>query len=276
MKKGFVPVFVCSLVLLGAPPTQAQHYHLNAGALNRTEGAPLFFANGADYAPESDFVYTLHFTNSGRFAGFYQGNITLTALPATPLRGGPDPDAALLGSSIHFRLACLAAPPGGAFGFWADATTTVPSVFLAAGEENTNLWILSENSGEPGADPYGHIHGRRFSATKPGFYKIGITLVDRSRNSSTGGPLHAESAQLAVWFQADVNIQSLLENGSVARLRFAAPVGRTWRLQSRDSFDPAVLWDDVGTAVAGDDHFHEILDSRPVNERRFYRLRGQE
>src|ERR1043166_3961684 len=83
---------------------QAQdHGHLNAGALGKLQNAPLFFANGPDFAAASGYVKTLDYTNGGRFAGFYHGNVTLTALPVLPINGGPNTNAAALGAFLQFR-----------------------------------------------------------------------------------------------------------------------------------------------------------------------------
>jgi hypothetical protein len=70
-----------------------------------------------------------------------------------------------------------------------EITFTVP-VGTTAG---TNRFALSENDGTAGADPYGHIHGRMFSATVPGWYVAGFRLVDTGRNGPGGGPRHAPS-----------------------------------------------------------------------------------
>jgi len=66
----------------------AQHSHLNAGAVSTNQNAQLIWANGADFAASSGYVKTLEYTNDGRFAGYYQGGITPTALPEPP----PTPD----------------------------------------------------------------------------------------------------------------------------------------------------------------------------------------
>src|SRR6185503_10153830 len=94
------------------------HGHLNVGAFGTNQNDKLFFANGADFIDSSDYVKTLNFANGGRFAGYLEGNITLTALPATVEHAGPDPDAPALGSYIQFSMSCLGGPPGGSFGFW--------------------------------------------------------------------------------------------------------------------------------------------------------------
>ena len=92
----------------------AQHGHLNAGAVGTNQGDQLRWANSADFIASSSYLKTLDYTNSGKYAGYYQGGITLTALPATAAHAGPDPAAPALGSFIQFRMSCLEGPDGGA------------------------------------------------------------------------------------------------------------------------------------------------------------------
>jgi hypothetical protein len=248
------------------------HGHLNLGALGVTQDAPLFFQNGADFAEPSGYVKSLVFTNAGRFSGYYHGNISLTVLPATPAYAGPDPDAPALGSFIQFRMDCLDAPKGGTFGFW-DAGTTEPSLLLERGQTSTNLWLLTETDGAPGADPYGHIHGRRFPGTRPGLYKIQFTAVDTSLNGSSGGPIHTSSPPLAIWFAAGVTMRPIAIEGGRALLRFSTESGANWQLESSTELGPTAEWRPVSDSVPGDDHFHAIQDEIPIVGNRFYRMR---
>src|SRR5689334_5206611 len=94
MKLTFLPKYVCPVaawaLVWASLPLQAQdHGHLSAGAVSQNNGAQTVWENGADFVASSGYVKTLDLTNSGRFAGYYQNNITLTALPATSAYGGP-------------------------------------------------------------------------------------------------------------------------------------------------------------------------------------------
>lgn len=263
------------LVLSVQLKLQAQHGHLNVGAAGTNPGDRLIWANGADFIESSSYVKTLDYTNAARFAGYYQQNITLTVLPATAEHAGPDPAAPALGSFIQFRLACLEAPVGGEFGFW-DAGTTNPSISLSAGGRSTNLWRLTESDGSPGSDPYGHVHGRRFTATKPGLYRIGFTAVDTSTNGPGGGPIHTDSVELPIWFQAGVNIQSVepdFDEGGVL-VRFGATAGYSWQVETTLSLGAPGAWNPIGTPVTGADLVVEVLVASPPGEQRFYRVTG--
>jgi len=253
----------------------AQHGHLNAGAAGTNQNDRLLWANGADFIASSGYIKTLDYTNAGRYAGHYQGGITLTALPATAAHAGPAPSAPALGSFIQFRIACLEGPDGGAFNFW-ESTGATPVLSLTPGQSSTNLWRLSESDGSPGSDPYGHIHGRRFTATKAGIYKVGFTAVDTSSNGAGGGPIHPLSDELPVWFQAGVNIAEVepdYEEGHV-HVHFGARAGYTWQVEYSTNLGPAAVWLTAGNPVAGTDVLVEILHSLPPGDQRFYRVKG--
>ena len=249
----------------------AQHAHLNAGAVGTNQNDQLIWANGADFMTTSGYVKTLEYTNSGRYAGYYQGGITPTALPATAAHAGPDPAASALGSYLHFRLACLEGPAGGLFNFWESAGTT-PAISLAPGDSSSSLWRLSESDGSSGSDPYGHIHGRRFTVTKPGLYKITFTAVDASVNGAGGGPIHTPSAPLPIWFQAGVNLLRVEPDEDHTHVHFPAGIGATWQVESADTLEPQAEWTAIGNPVLGDDYIHEVTDQRPVTSQRFYRV----
>ena len=265
-------------LLLGAalalpPALHGQHGHLSVGAEGTNHGDRLVWVNGKDFIDDSGYVKTLTFTNAGRFANHFQGGITLTALPATAAHGGPDPTAAALGSSIQFSMECLEGPEGGAFHFW-ESAGDLPAVSLAPGQTSTNLWRLSENDGSPGSDPYGHIHGRRFSAGKPGIYKVAFTAVDTSTNGPNAGPIHAPSSAVPIWFQAGVNIRPVEPAVERSRVRFAAPSGASWQVESAPALDANTAWTAVGPPIVGDDVFHDVLDESTLKGQRFYRARS--
>jgi hypothetical protein len=254
-------------------PILAQdHSHLNVGAVDTTQGAALFFENGPDFATNSSYVNTLTFTNAGRYAGYHVGNITLTVLPATEDYGGPVPNAPAPGSRIFAQLMSVDGPVGGAFAFWETGATT-PTITVSSGTTGTNLFLLSQNDGSPGTDPYGHIHGRRFTATKPGIYLVTVRALDLSTNGLNGGPIHEPSEPLRIYFQAGANIKSILTSHDGARLICGAKSGWMWQLEAKDDVG-SPTWNPMGEPFPGSDHFVEITDPQPPTGQRFYRLRG--
>jgi hypothetical protein len=269
------PGLVLGLALFAPTTLNAQlHGHLNAGAVGTNQNDALIWANGADFAANSGYVKTLDYTNSGRYAGYFQQNITLTALPATPAHAGPDPQAPALGSYIQARMSCVAAPPGGAFGFWENGATA-PTISVTPEVVVTNLWPLSESDGSPGSDPYGHFHGRRLTATKPGLYKIKFQAVDTSTNGAGGGPIHQASAELEVWFQAGVNVLSVEPDYEEAHVhvRFAPPANTTWQIEAALTIAEDAAWETVSGPVIGNDLVVEQVVEGTLGDQRYFRLK---
>ena len=275
MKSNLLPLALASGLVLGSPILHAQdHGHLNVGAVGTNQNDQLNWNNGADFIASSGYVKTLNHTNVGKYAGYYQQNITLTALAQTPAFGGPVAGAPALGSVVFARMSLLSGPFGGKFGFWDASSTTAPSISLNAGETATNLFQVTQATGEPGADPYGHIHGRRFTATRPGIYQVGFQAVDVSTNGVGGGPVHTPSAVLPLWFQAGVNIASVEpdhEDGHV-HVRFGAPLNTTWQVEYTESLSPT-NWLPAGTVVTGLDYFFEVMHAGDPGVQRCYRVR---
>ncbi|MFM1770179.1 MAG: hypothetical protein RJA22_2708 [Verrucomicrobiota bacterium] len=268
---------VSVLLALTAPSGSAQdHGHLDIGAASTNAGSPLVWPGTPYFTTSSGYVKTLVATNAGKYAGYYQGNITLTVLPATPAYGGPVDGAPALGSLIFARLSLISAPPGGRFGFWDTNTTaaTGPSIVLAAGETAANLFRVTQESGLPGVDPFGHIHGRRFTATQPGFYQVAFQAVDLSTNGPGGGPIHAPSPVLPVWFQAGLSMHSAvpLPSSGGVRVRFGAPVGTSLQLEYTPTLG-STNWLPVGSVVTGQDYLVDILHEGEAGAQRYYRLR---
>lgn len=205
MKQSIRNLLIPLALLVGAPLTQAQHGHLNAGAFGTAQDSQLYFANGDIFAASSGYVQTMAPATSGTYAGYYNSGPSLTALAQTIANGGPAANAPALGSFIQIRMDSLTGPAGSAFSFW-DHEATSPTITMLAGSTTPSpLWDLSDASlgaGQAGADPFGHIHERRFTADTPGLYTVGLQLFDTSVNGAGGGPIHAASEKFYVNFQA--------------------------------------------------------------------------
>jgi hypothetical protein len=269
----YLPLFALASTCAFTMSTFAQdHGHLNVGAVGTIQNDQLTFDNAAIFNTAANYVKTLTFATSGTYLGYYQANITLTSLAATPAHLGPISNAPALGSRIFAQLVSVDGPIGGAFAFWETGATT-PTISLVCGTTGTNAWQLSENDGSPGSDPYGHIHGRRFTATKPGVYTVGFRAFDFSTNGAGGGPIHTASAVMKMYFQADDNILSVKSDVTSTRITFGARAGFAWQVQAIASLTDAE-WTDVGSSVTGDDYLHDLVDGSSVTTNRFYRLQG--
>ena len=222
MKQTLQRLLVLGLLLLAGRTALAQHGHLNAGAVGTSQGDALRFANGAIFAESSGYVKQLTPATTGARVGYYAGSITLTALPGTLANGGPAVGAPALGSFIQYGIVSVTGPAGGQFAFWESGATT-PTISYAAGYSTSTPTLIglsdaSIGAGTAGADPFGHLHGRNFTATVPGEYVVGFKLFDTSVNGAAGGAIHASSEVLNVQFAA------VPEPGVVALFAIGVPL----------------------------------------------------
>ncbi len=198
-----------ALLALGLAVSGAQAQHINAGALGTTQGSQLYFGNGASYVNTSGYTRSLNYSNSGTFAGWFNNSSpTFTALAQTTNNGAtPSPFAAAYGSFLQLRLeSVVSGPVGGTFSFF-DHGATTPTLNLGVGSSvgSGNLFDLSDAShgaGTVGADPYGHLHGRRYAVSLPGDYLVGFRIIDSSVNGTGGGPIHTDSDLFLMTFRA--------------------------------------------------------------------------
>ena len=232
-----------------------------------------------DYDAETGYVFPLTSATNGPYAGYFHGEVTLVALAATADLGGPSPEAAALGSHIEAVLEAVEGPVGGSFGFGEtpggdlDAEEITFSVPVGA-TAGTHHFPISENDGAPGADPYGHIHGRVYSATRAGLYRVGFRFVDTGHNGANGGPIHTPSPQFFLNFQAELTFANIMRDGDAVKVTFATKTGVNYVVESTAQLGPNAAWHAVGDAVAGDDHLH-MLTLPATGAARFFRLREE-
>jgi len=210
-----------ALAGLGTLTAQAQHGHLDAGAASTALGSPVIWANGLLYAESTGYIQSMTRATSGTYNGYLNSGPTLTALPGTVANGGPSGNASALGSFLEFKFTLFSAPSGGTFSFW-DHGATAPTTTLGVGQTSP-LFELSGGEGNIvagtlGGDPYGHIHGRRFTVDMPGDYSVGFQAFDTSVNGTGGGPIHTPSDVLTIHFQGvpEPGTVTLLFAGGVA------------------------------------------------------------
>ena len=260
----------------------AQHRHVNAGAMAATVGAPLYFANGSLFDAASGSFFPLTATNHPVYGPIYFGgsDVTFTGLAATLNNGGPDPSAALPGTRIEMIFESVQGPTGASLSFWDsfdgffDATEITFSV--PTGTTNgTQLTLLSENDGSPGADPYGHIHGRKFSADRPGLYTVGVRLVDVGGNGPGGGPMHAPSALTYFNFQAGLTIADIALAADRTTVRFATMSGVDYFVEWANSLNPQATWSTAAGPVSGTGKLVSLDLPGPATGGTFFRLRTE-
>ena len=267
------------------------HDHMPAAATSSDPGATLEYdPTATDYTTNSGFVFALTAgtTNDAYLGYYYTDDQVFIALAATGDNGGPEPGHAALGTYIQVKLLSVTGPPGASFGFWetpengVDSTNLTWSVSVPY-HNGTNLIHVSESDGSPGSDPYGHIHGRIYSVTQPGFYTATWQFVDTSTNGPGGGPVDLPSAPFSTYYQAGLTIAGISAGSNAVNVRFAAPSDQPDDLSSPPSnyyllsspvLGPGTDWRQVGGVIVGDDTLH-VVSVPLTNSAGFFRLGAQ-
>jgi hypothetical protein len=274
---------LAALLLFAAPIlSSAQHIHVNAGAVSLDPGSQLDFFNGSRYVTNSGYDVSCRFATNGTYAGYYfNEGLTFTALPGTLLNGGPAVGRAAFGAHLVLRVVSVDGPAGGSFGFWEspgdDLDAEALTFSVPVGEHaGTQEIPLSQNNGEPGADPYGHIHGRIYTTTLPGLYIVGFQIRDTSTNGPGGGPIHVPSDLYPMYFQAGVTITSVALTAAGCQISFPTDSninsGVSYLVEGTADLANPASWQRVGDPILADDHFHTV--TLPVTATAaFFRLR---
>ena len=258
---------VVAIAIVSTFALNAQHLHFVAGVDAPVQGAKLLAVNSNDFVLASGYVRTMTLATTGVRAGLWAVSHPFIVAAATP---PAEEGAPAFGSWIHMSMVSATGPAGGELAFW-EVNATSPTIRLRVGETSSELWRISENDGSPGSDPYGHIHGRRFTATQPGIYIVGVRAVDLSANGN-GGPIHTPSDVLKIYFQAGINVASVTHTGSVAAVTFGGMANWDFTLQYSTNLNGAD-WFDVGS-ISGADAFQTISDLDATNRMRTYRVRS--
>lgn len=262
-----------ALALAVSAPAQ-DHGHLYISAYSQQPGAQLYFDNGAIFELASGYVKTLLLNTNptSRYLGRYDGNITVTPRSNNILRGADyGPNAAAPGSVIHFQIALVEGPGGGVFEFW-ENTGTEPAVRVPVGVGDTNLVKVSQSSGAPGEDPWGHIHGRRFTATAPGLYHVTFVAFDLSTNGIAGKSNHLGSEAITIAFQAGFVIRSIARTNNTATIRFGTALTHDFTVQASTNLLSSNDWVNISAKLRGTDYFQTVQDPNATNAARFYRI----
>jgi hypothetical protein len=245
-----------------------------------------------DYTANSGFVFGLTAgTPEDPYLGYYYtDDQVFIALAATGDNGGPEVGHAAPGTYIQVKLLGVAGPAGASFGFWEtlgqgvdgegiDGTNLTWSVPVPY-HNGTNLIYVSESDGSPGSDPYGHIHGRVYSFTQPGFYTATWQFVDTSTNGPDGGPVDLPSVPFSTYYQAGLTIAAITAGANSVNVSFAAPSNQpddlstpptNYTLESSLTLGPTANWQPVGDVIVGDDTLH-IVNVPLTNSAQFFRL----
>ena len=278
-------VLMFSGCIFSSSTLHAQHAHIYAGALGQDPGDPLWFVTGSIWDTNSYGGYTqspacVYLDNNlpATYPGLYQTATTFVSLPATIFNGGPAPYAASLGAYLEMKFVSLQGPAGGSLTLWDENTDPQhPQVMFTVpvGTRNgTNQYNLSEGDpSDPESDPYGHIHGRRFTCDKPGLYTVGLQLVDTSQNGPDGGPIHTPSDVTYFYFQAGLWLSDFSRSNQIATARFGLPGYTNFVFEASTNL-ARTNWTTIQT-VAGTTHseLRWVTDTNAASPMRFYRIR---
>jgi hypothetical protein len=267
----FLLMTVASVVQL-----PAQHLHLTAGALSTAPGSELSFVNADTFVAASGYVFNMVLRTNGPAVGLYDGGPTFTSASGDGFEGPP----AAPGARLALRVRSLAGPAGGMWSFWesldgaCDENGVSPTFTLATGATGgTNTFLLSQNNGLPGEDPYGHCHGRRSTTSKPGLHTVGVQIVDVSTNGPGGGPIHAPSAMYEFHYQAGVTIAHVARTNGMLAASFGTRNGSSYYLDWNAVLDGSQSWSNAAGPIPGNNRLRTLLDPVMAEPRRFYRLR---
>lgn len=278
-RRAFVHASSWVLLGLGASllPTRADT-HIYAGAVGTNQNDKLYFSNGVLFdATQSSYSFPQILRTNGLNAGYYRGDVlTFSALAGTIPNGGSIPGHAAFGSRLAVQMVSVAGPPGGSFAFWeGDGESDLGAITFSvpSGTTNgTNFLLLSENNGVPGTDPYGHIHGRVFTASAPGTYIVGFRVIDLSANGLGGGPIQSPSEVLPVRFQAGLRIETIQTFTNRVTVSFRSPPAISNVLEATSSLGSGT-WLPVAGPLRGNNNLQILTETNAPVANRYYRLR---
>ena len=257
----------------------AQHIHINAGAVNTTQDAQLYFVNGYGYGTNAGYDVYLTYTKTGSFSNLYQGaGLTFTALASTPDNGGPAFGHAADGAYLQLQFVSVTGPQNGAFSVWeqdaGNPAVSNPLFTIPVGTTNgANHFNLSESDGSPGSDPYGHMHGRTFAASVPGLYTLGVKIIDTSANGTDGGPIHTPSEIFYLYFQAGLTISSPTKTMNSFTATFGTKIGATYFVEVSTNL-ASTNWTTLAGPFTGNNYLQTFTDSNATNNFRTYRIKS--
>ena len=167
------------------------------------------------------------------------------------------------GANPRIEVISVIGPQNATFSFWEVGSTT-PTWTRATGwnssQSSAPSFLVIQNGDN-------HLHGRAFSADKPGLYQVTFRAVDESGNYST-------SANLTITINAQQPPQlSISVASGNATLSFASRDGLTYDLQVCTDLASGV-WTNVTphTRLNGDGSVITMIDAMAGRAKAFYRL----
>lgn len=188
------------------------------------------------------------------------------------------------GAYIWVEITAVTGPPGGSFGFWdkgQSLNADVPTVSFATNQPTENhAFVVSGGADAVDQDPHGHIHGREWTADKPGDYRVSFRFVDRSTTGPGGGPWHPPSEVFTFHFRAGPDFQPAMVKGpSGVTLTWPSQMG-TWDDSEQPGVEFKILrsttlagaWEEIGSVTGTTAATATFTDGTPPQGKAFYRI----
>jgi hypothetical protein len=186
------------------------------------------------------------------------------------------------------EITSVTGPEGGLFGFWeaGRATGDVRPTIAFVTNAPTGNFAFQVSKTIPGTDdidqdPFGHIHGRAWTADRPGDYFVTFQLADRSTTGPDGGSWHTPSENFVFHFKAGPDFQPVgrMEPGSGYVLTWPGQMG-IWEpyqtgivFEILRSTDPAArAWTFLGKVTGTTAATVTFTDTAPPARTAFYRI----
>jgi hypothetical protein len=183
------------------------------------------------------------------------------------------------GAWVWVEIVSVSGPAGSTFGFWEENSQVVTHSLAANQPTGNPTFVISEGFDDAGEDPQGHIHGRAWTADKPGDYQIGLRLLDLSTSGPGGGPWHAPSQVYTYHFKAGPGFQPTLQKNTdnSATLTWPGQMGIWQEYQTGIVFTiqratTPGAWQTIGSVTGTTAETLNFTDPSPPAGRAFYRL----
>lgn len=211
------------------------------------------------------------------------------AFSFTALSDGQEEDASPghphTGAYIWMEITGISGPPGAKFGFWEAGRSTshdTPTVSFVANQPTGNFaFVISTGYDAADQDPFGHIHGRAWTADKPGEYQVRFRFVDLSTTGPGDGPWHAPSSEFTLHFQSgpDFTPSCKLLDGTGCVLTWPSRMGIWEPYQTgvvfrilRTTNPETEPWSQIGSVTGTTAETATFTDPSPPPGKAFYRL----
>ena len=246
---------ILPILLLATASVSDAHDHVEVG---------LSSSSGTQLAMDGPAYQLATYIPSQEVFSFYRPSVSIGAhfaeLTFTTETNAIDPAN---GANPRIEVVSVIGPQNATFSFWEVGSTT-PTWTRATGwnssQSSAPSFLVIQNGDN-------HLHGRAFSADKPGLYQVTFRAVDESGNYST-------SANLTITFNAQQPPQlSISVVSGNTTLSFTSRNGLTYDLQVCTDLASGV-WTNVTphTRLNGDGSVITMIDAMAGRAKAFYRL----